>query len=82
MRPVRHWIASPSVPDCCFQVVDDILDCTASTATLSKTAGKDAAAEKPTYVTLMGLESAREFADDLCTQTLESLAILANAASA
>lgn len=58
-----------------FQVVDDILDCTASTATLGKTAGKDAAAEKPTYVTLMGLESAREFADDLCTQTLESLAI-------
>ena len=58
-----------------FQVVDDILDCTASTATLGKTAGKDAAAEKPTYVSLMGLESAREFADDLRAQTLESLAI-------
>ncbi len=58
-----------------FQVVDDILDCTASTATLGKTAGKDAAAEKPTYVSLMGLERAREFADDLRAQTLESLAI-------
>ncbi len=58
-----------------FQVVDDILDCTASTATLGKTAGKDAAAEKPTYVSLMGLERAREFADDLRKQALESLAI-------
>ena len=58
-----------------FQVVDDILDCTASTATLGKTAGKDAAAEKPTYVSLMGLERAREFADDLRTQALESLSL-------
>ncbi len=58
-----------------FQVVDDILDCTASTATLGKTAGKDAAAEKPTYVSLMGLERAREFADDLREQALTSLAL-------
>ncbi len=58
-----------------FQVVDDILDCTASTATLGKTAGKDAAAEKPTYVSLVGLERAREFADELRAQALESLAI-------
>lgn len=58
-----------------FQVVDDILDCTASTATLGKTAGKDAAAEKPTYVSLMGLQGARELADNLRTQALESLAI-------
>ncbi|MFZ4535272.1 polyprenyl synthetase family protein [Propionivibrio sp.] len=58
-----------------FQVVDDILDCTASTATLGKTAGKDAAAEKPTYVSLMGLERAREFADDLRQQALAALAI-------
>ena len=58
-----------------FQVVDDILDCTASTATLGKTAGKDAAAEKPTYVSLMGLESAREFVNELRTQALESLTI-------
>lgn len=58
-----------------FQVVDDILDCTASTATLGKTAGKDAAAEKPTYVSLVGLERAREFADELRAQALESLGI-------
>ncbi len=58
-----------------FQVIDDILDCTASTATLGKTAGKDAAADKPTYVSLMGLERAREFADDLRIQALESLTI-------
>ena len=60
-----------------FQVVDDILDCTASTATLGKTAGKDAAAEKPTYVSLMGIERARELAADLRTQALDSLAIFA-----
>jgi len=58
-----------------FQVVDDILDCTASTATLGKTAGKDEAAEKPTYVSLLGLEGAREFADSLRTQALDSLAV-------
>jgi farnesyl diphosphate synthase len=56
-----------------FQVVDDILDCTASTATLGKTAGKDEAAEKPTYVSLLGLDGAREFADTLRGQALDSL---------
>jgi len=58
-----------------FQVIDDILDCTASTDALGKTAGKDATDEKPTYVSLLGLERAREFAEDLRTQALESLAI-------
>ena len=38
-----------------FQVVDDILDVTADSQTLGKTAGKDAANDKPTYVSLMGL---------------------------
>lgn len=57
-----------------FQVVDDILDCTASTATLGKTAGKDAVAGKPTYVSLLGLQAAREFADDLSAQALAALA--------
>lgn len=51
-----------------FQVVDDILDCTGTTAELGKTAGKDAAADKPTYVSLMGLSGAEEFADDLLAQ--------------
>ena len=48
-----------------FQVVDDVLDAAADTATLGKTAGKDAAENKPTYVTLLGLESAKQFAEQL-----------------
>ncbi len=58
-----------------FQVVDDILDCTASTATLGKTAGKDSKSDKPTYVALMGLKQAQEFADDLRGQALDSLGV-------
>jgi farnesyl diphosphate synthase len=58
-----------------FQVVDDILDCTANTATLGKTAGKDAAAKKPTYVSLIGLDGARDFAETLHSQAIESLAL-------
>ena len=57
-----------------FQVVDDILDCTASTATLGKTAGKDEAADKPTYVSLLGLERAREFSEELRAEALGALA--------
>jgi farnesyl diphosphate synthase len=57
-----------------FQVVDDILDCTASTATLGKTAGKDEAAAKPTYVALLGLERARAYADELRNEALAALA--------
>lgn len=63
-----------------FQVVDDILDCTASTATLGKTAGKDAAAEKPTYVSLMGLDEARRFANEIRAQALESLELFGDRA--
>lgn len=48
-----------------FQVIDDILDTEASTATLGKTAGKDAAQGKATYVSAMGLAEAREMADAL-----------------
>jgi farnesyl diphosphate synthase len=51
-----------------FQVIDDILDCTVTTDVLGKTAGKDAATDKPTYVSLMGLAGARAFADDLLAQ--------------
>ena len=57
-----------------FQVVDDILDCTGTTEALGKTAGKDAAADKPTYVSLMGLAGARAFADDLLAQTQHLIA--------
>ncbi|MGJ7581120.1 polyprenyl synthetase family protein [Variovorax sp. RHLX14] len=56
-----------------FQVVDDILDVTADSQTLGKTAGKDAAADKPTYVSLLGLDGAREEAQVLLAQALEAL---------
>lgn len=45
-----------------FQIIDDILDATADTATLGKTAGKDAKADKTTFVKLHGLEASRRFA--------------------
>jgi len=48
-----------------FQVVDDILDVTADSASLGKTPGKDAADNKPTYVSLLGLAGARAFAREL-----------------
>lgn len=57
-----------------FQVVDDILDVTADTATLGKTAGKDAANDKPTYVSLLGLDAARALASQLRTDAHEALA--------
>ena len=57
-----------------FQVVDDILDCEADSATLGKTAGKDAANNKPTYVSLLGLSEARRKADALKADALEALA--------
>ena len=56
-----------------FQVVDDILDVTQDSTTLGKTAGKDAAQAKPTYVTLMGLQGARSHAHDLLEQALAAL---------
>lgn len=56
-----------------FQVVDDILDVTADSATLGKTAGKDAAADKPTFVSLMGLASAQAYADHVLEQAHEAL---------
>ena len=48
-----------------FQVVDDILDATADSATLGKTAGKDAAANKPTYVSILGLNESLALAEKL-----------------
>lgn len=60
-----------------FQVVDDVLDATASTATLGKTAGKDAYDNKPTYVSVLGVEAARRFAGELLDEALGSLDKLA-----
>ena len=56
-----------------FQVVDDILDVTADSQTLGKTAGKDAAADKPTYVSLWGLDGARAQARQLLAESLAAL---------
>jgi farnesyl diphosphate synthase len=57
-----------------FQVVDDVLDATADSATLGKTAGKDAAANKPTYVSILGLEPSRVLAEKLRCDAHEALA--------
>ena len=56
-----------------FQVVDDILDVTQASATLGKTAGKDLHANKPTYVTVLGLDEARRQAQSLHAQALAAL---------
>jgi farnesyl diphosphate synthase len=57
-----------------FQVVDDILDVTQGSETLGKTAGKDLDANKPTYVSVLGLEPARRQARALCQQAHAALA--------
>ena len=57
-----------------FQVVDDILDVTADTAVLGKTAGKDADNHKPTYVSLLGLQAAQQEATRLAAQAQQALA--------
>jgi farnesyl diphosphate synthase len=57
-----------------FQVVDDVLDATADSATLGKTAGKDAADNKPTYVSILGLAPSRELAEELRGEAHQALA--------
>lgn len=63
-----------------FQVVDDVLDATADSVTLGKTAGKDAADNKPTYVSLLGLEASRQLADKLCSDAHQALSIFGESA--
>jgi farnesyl diphosphate synthase len=63
-----------------FQVVDDVLDCDASTATLGKTAGKDSKQGKPTYVSAMGLVRARGLAEELRAEAHAALAGIGAAA--
>ncbi len=58
-----------------FQIIDDVLDATADTATLGKTAGKDAKADKTTYVKLFGLDASRTMARQ---ETDAALAVLAD----
>jgi farnesyl diphosphate synthase len=57
-----------------FQVVDDVLDADASTATLGKTAGKDSKSGKPTFVSTMGIVHARDFAEELRQHAQSALA--------
>jgi geranylgeranyl pyrophosphate synthase len=56
-----------------FQIVDDILDVEGASADLGKTAGKDAAAGKPTYPALYGLEASRRLASDCVTRAIDGL---------
>jgi len=56
-----------------FQVIDDVLDVISDSATLGKTAGKDAANDKPTYVSLLGLAPAQAYAEALLLEALDAL---------
>lgn len=60
-----------------FQIADDILDATASSADLGKSAGKDAAQNKATYVSILGLQRSRELADEMRELAIESCEPLA-----
>ena len=61
-----------------FQVVDDILDATSDSASLGKTAGKDAADNKPTYVSILGLEASQLLAENLRQQAHAALTVFSN----
>jgi len=72
----RQWSGLADYGDAlglAFQVVDDILDVTQASATLGKTAGKDACHNKPTYVTVLGLDAARRHARALRDQAQAAL---------
>lgn len=71
MRALRDYGAALGLA---FQVVDDILDVTADSATLGKTAGKDADQNKPTYVSVLGLPRSRAYARELLDESLRALA--------
>ncbi|UYG09645.1 farnesyl diphosphate synthase [Halomonas sp. M4R1S46] len=64
-----------------FQVHDDVLDVTGDTATLGKASGADAARDKPTYPTLLGLEGARAKARELVEEGVAALAPLGASAA-
>jgi len=61
-----------------FQVIDDVLDAQSSTAMLGKTAGKDARNNKPTYISALGIERARELAGELRDKALQALDFVPN----
>ncbi len=63
-----------------FQIADDLLDLTATTADLGKRAGKDAAAGKATLPALLGVDEARRRAGDYCEEALQAFAGLGDRA--
>lgn len=65
-----------------FQVVDDVLDVEATSQDLGKTAGKDAQQGKPTYVSMLGLSAARQWAERLRQDAHGALDTLPAAAAA
>jgi len=56
-----------------YQVIDDVLDAEAPTATLGKTAGKDAQQDKPTYVSALGIVESRRLAEELRQDAMRAL---------
>jgi len=59
-----------------FQIVDDLLDTVATSAELGKTAGKDLRQSKPTYVSVLGIEAARRWAERLRHEAHDALSTL------
>ena len=72
-EPLRNYVRQIGFG---FQVVDDILDSSSSTETLGKSAGKDLRDNKPTYVTLFGLNRAKEMASEIAENTKNILRVL------
>lgn len=71
LQALRHYARCIGLA---FQVQDDILDVTGDTATLGKTSGADMARNKPTYVSLLGLDQAIAHAAQLVEEAVDSLA--------
>ncbi|MCB5190340.1 polyprenyl synthetase family protein [Methylobacillus arboreus] len=78
LQAIDHYAQSIGLA---FQVVDDILDAEADSETLGKTAGKDAESDKPTYVTILGIDRAKQLAQELLDNALAPLAPYGEAAN-
>jgi geranylgeranyl diphosphate synthase type II len=61
-----------------FQIVDDILDCVGDTSKLGKNVGRDEACHKSTFVSILGIEKAREMAVEYSNNALAKARILDN----
>ncbi|MBS1819955.1 MAG: polyprenyl synthetase family protein [Acidobacteria bacterium] len=74
LRAIEQWGSEVGLA---FQIVDDILDVEGDAAALGKTAGKDAASDKPTYTSLFGLERAKAMASD-CAERAHQVLVAAD----